>query len=185
MNALTTPNPTSYPPITRVRPEWADKVTRHFFETGSVPKTAEFMGMYPSYLIACMKQVWWVEEMRLRVVEDAAETHAKLNKLIAQSADHMLERLQTGEHVVTKDGVITIPVNVSGLTKIFESAFDKRQVLRNQPTTIIEVNSSLDELAASLTQLGAAKRRGEIIEETQAIGTTSEEAELQCQLLGD
>ena len=81
-----------------------------------------------------------------------------LTKIINQASARVLDALEHGQKVISKDGEIhEIPISGKDAATIFAIVFDRRQLLRKQPTQIGgELDEKLEELATKLRYLGSA-----------------------------
>lgn len=79
-----------------------------------------------------------------------------LTRIIERCISHLDDRLQNGDIRSDKHrNMYRQPINAISLSKIFSAIFDRRQLLRDQPTTIQSEQGSLDQLAENLKAVSA------------------------------
>lgn len=106
---------------------------------------------------------WWKECLREVQKEQQQRLDAKLTKLIDLSVEKLNERIVKGDAVVSlKDGVVKgyKPVSALDLTKITCMLYEKRALLRGDPTQRIEktpTSTILDSLAKKFQEIANGK----------------------------
>ena len=100
---------------------------------------------------------WWKEKQKAIENEDYDKFDKKLTKAIDKALDSLVDRIENGETIYDPKtgGTIRMPAKLRDLNAAFNTVLDKRQVLRKQPTKIVEQQttaSQLTELAAQFAQ---------------------------------
>lgn len=112
--------------------------------TGNLTRTSEATGVPISTLHGWVQSEWW---------QEACEKYRKeegeiLDRRITGAMDRALDRVLDGIHDIDARSAATT----------FGILFDKRQILRHQPTSIRSDSSSLDSLAQRLADLERERR---------------------------
>ncbi len=142
------------PTKTEQNPElrhWADEIKEkaliRYLQTGEVHKTGKLLGIPPSTMTLWSHSNWWKEGVRLHKEEEVRFTDIKLSKIIDGTLKEIQNRVDNGDYYVNKQGELkTKPLAMRDLNNTFQIAMDKRQVLRNLPTKIIEQTSTAKQL---------------------------------------
>lgn len=87
---------------------------------------------------------WWKELVAKIQSEDDQKLDAKTSKIIDKALDNILDRIENGEDIYDqKTGKIKkMPAKLRDLNAAFNGILDKRQLLRNKPTKIVEQHST-------------------------------------------
>lgn len=99
------------------------------------------------------KRTEWFKEMVASIqAEENTQLDAKLSKIVDKSLDVVMNRLEEGDFILdSKTGTIKrVPVKMRDAKSVMTDLFDKRQLLRKQPTKITEsqtVDKRLEMLA--------------------------------------
>ena len=94
------------------------------------------------------RQDWWKELVEKMQAEDDQKLDAKTTKLIDKALEQLMDRIENGEHIYDqKTGKIKrMPAKLRDLNTAFNTILDKRQLLRRQPTKIVEQHSTAAQL---------------------------------------
>lgn len=131
-------------------------ICRRYCETGNMALCAREFGKTVYELNKMSRSLWWQEEeVRFKkdslTILDATYTRL-LDKALMEAIDRVVEGEITG---VNKDGSYRrVPVTASVAIRIADSVFIKRQLLRNEPTTIPGDTDRMNILAEKLRALG-------------------------------
>jgi len=126
-----------------------------YASTGNLKKTAREVGI-PEKTVAYWrdKSPWW--QANITAIRDANNdlVDAKLSEIIHKANDQQLERIDSGDEIMGKDGeMVRRKISGRDLATIGAIAFDKRQILRNQPTSITQAGiGALDALADKMLE---------------------------------
>ena len=101
---------------------------------------------------------WGVEILAEIRHEKGEELDANLTKLIDAAYEQAQDRIENGDYRVTKDGkLFRVPMGGYQLVISGSTAYDKRQLHRNQPTAIAGKATSIADLAKEFNQLASLK----------------------------
>jgi len=136
---------------TRVR--WAyekkQEALRHFLSTGSKVETCMALRIPVKTLYNWSCQDWWKDGIKEVRNENIDKTDAKLTALIDKALAGVEDRMEKGETVFDpktgKERVV--PIKARDLNTIFTTLLDKRQLLRKEPTKIVEQTTTAAQLA--------------------------------------
>lgn len=120
------------------------EVVTLFLSIGSMTEVAKITGVpYPT-IEGWRRQDWWKELVEKMQAEDDQKLDAKTTKLIDKALEQLMDRIENGEHIYDqKTGKIKrMPAKLRDLNTAFNTILDKRQLLRRQPTKIIEQQST-------------------------------------------
>lgn len=147
----------------------AEEAVRRFLQSGSLAQVGREMHIPVQDLYRAAKSAWWIQEVALRKRMEQAVQDAQISKVLDKSVSKLLELLERGEEFVDRNGQI-VKKELSGvaLARIIDVLFDKRQVLRGQPTGDDQTSKKLSELAHKLEQFGRAAQAKPIIDAEDA-----------------
>ena len=99
-----------------------------------------------------VKSEWWHDLLQTLHYEKSVELDAKLSEVIDKALLNLTDRLDYGDLRIRPDGTTQrVPVSARDCAIIAAVGFDKRQILRNQPTSITgDSTQRLHDLAARL-----------------------------------
>lgn len=147
--------------ITNTCSQYSDAVKKEaaiiYLVTGNKKRTSEQVNVPYSTLYSWMESDWWdglIERVRH---EKQDELDGQLSQVIDKAFASILDRLEHGDCRLDKDGqIVRVPVSARDATVIAGIAFDKRQILRNLPTSIKGDDSRLNQLADRLMAFAPA-----------------------------
>lgn len=131
-------------------------ICRRYCETGNMALCAREFNRTVYELNKMSRTLWWQEE-EVRFKKDSLTVlDATYTRLLDKALVVAIERIEQGEVVgVNKDGSYRrMPVTASVAIRIADSVFIKRQLLRNEPTTIPGDTDRMNILAEKLRALG-------------------------------
>lgn len=140
---------------------WSEKKKMEAVTTyiglGSPTLTAQQIGVPFETLRSWMKTDWWKEKIHEIQNEDYDKLDNKLSKALDKAIDVINDRIESGDYVVDpKTGKVRqIPVKLRDVNIAFNTLLDKRQLIRKQPTKIVEQQSTalaLQQLADSFAK---------------------------------
>ncbi len=122
--------------------------------TGNITKTAAMHNMPKQTVSNWAKSDWGVELLGQIRTEKGEELDAKLTKLIDAAFEQSQDRVENGDYRLTKDGkLIRVPMGGYQLVISGATAYDKRQLHRNQPTAISDKSGDMVALANEFRKL--------------------------------
>lgn len=143
-----------------------------FAVTGSVVEVSRLTGIPEHTLRSWRKQEWFQQILKEVWAENNELLNKKLTDSIQKAQDLLNDRLDNGDFKVLKDGeIVRVPISGKDLSLITAINFDKRQILRGEPTTRSEsvsagekTLSKLEQLADTFKQLASKSRKPEIVD---------------------
>lgn len=119
-----------------------------YLAIGSVAETSRQLGIPLPTLEGWKASDWWKELVQKIQSEEDQKLDAKTSKIIDKALENILDRIENGEDIYDqKTGKIKkMPAKLRDLNTAFNSLLDKRQLLRNKPTKIIEQHSTAVQL---------------------------------------
>ena len=119
---------------------------------GNLRATAKQCRVNERTLSDWVKSEWWDSLLQTLHHEKGVELDAKLSEVIDKALWNLKDRLDNGDVKIRADGTTQrVPVSAKDCAIIAAVGFDKRQILRNQPTSITgDSTQRLRELAARL-----------------------------------
>ncbi len=104
---------------------------------GNITKTAAMHNIPRTTIDGWIKSDWGVELLGEIRDQKGEELDANLTKLIDSAFEQAQDRIENGDYRVTKDGkLFRVPMGGYQLVISGSTAYDKRQLLRNQPTSV-------------------------------------------------
>lgn len=121
-----------------------------YLSTGSNAETSRLTGVPLDTINRWKTQPWWKEYIEKIRQDEEQQLDNKLSKVVDKALDNLLDRIENGEFIYDqKTGkVIRTPAKLRDLNTAFNNVIDKRQLLRKQPTKIIEQQGSATQLQA-------------------------------------
>ena len=120
-----------------------------YLSTGFYKKASAASGV-PWQTIAFWKNSapWWDEMCAKLTMEMEEQYRAGWRKVLGGSLEAIEDRLLNGNHVMTKEGIVRIPVQAKDAVVIAGIACDKLRVSLGLPTRITKSASDIDRMAA-------------------------------------
>lgn len=117
-----------------------------YLATGDSRQASRLTGIPDRTIRSWFDQDWWIKDTERLRAQFEKQLDAKLTAIIGKAMDVTLDRLENGDELIGKDGA-PIRRKVSGrdAAVIGGVAFDKRALIRGQPTSRVE-RVNLDEL---------------------------------------
>lgn len=119
-----------------------------WLSTGSMAETSRLLGIPLKTVEGWKSQDWWKDLVKKIQAEEDQQLDAKTSKIIDKALEQLVDRLENGEHVYDqKTGKIKrMPAKLRDINTTFNNLLDKRQLLRNKPTKIVEQQSTATQL---------------------------------------
>jgi hypothetical protein len=132
-------------------------ICRRYCETGNMALCAREFGKTVYEINKMARQLWWQEEETRFKRDSATVLDSTYTRILDRSLLELEDRIIKGEVTgVNKDGSKRrMPITASVLTRVADSVFLKRQLLRNEPTSIPGDTDRMNLLANKLRALGA------------------------------
>lgn len=155
---------------------WADKKKHEalafWVANGSLLETSKHCGVPYDTLKNWKAQDWWKDQVRDIQNEDYDKLDVRLSKALDKALDEVMDRLENGEDIYDpKTGKIKkMPAKLRDVNHAFNSIMDKRQLVRKQPTKIVEQQNTavqLQNLAEQFAKFVTNKTKEETIKDIQ------------------
>jgi len=132
------------------------EAVRLFAKTGSLAAVSREMNVPIFELKKLSRSDWFQRELAELRRAEAAQLNAELTRLHDSTLAQLKDRLERGDVVFTGTGLRRVPLSASTLARVADTVFNQRQLVRQQPTAIVEDgNKKLEALARQLRALGA------------------------------
>jgi hypothetical protein len=129
--------------------------------TGNLRATAKQTGVNERTLADWVRSDWWDSLLQTLHAEKGIELDSKLTQIIDRCLDEVGDRLANGDCKLGKDGnVVRVPIPAKDAAIIAAVMFDKRQIIRNLPTSISRDTGHLQRVAANLMASLESKTQG-------------------------
>lgn len=129
---------------------------------GNIQKVSKIVNIPDRTLYDWSKKEWWLELVAEMREENKEELDAMFSKGITDAVGKLSDRINYGDAYVTKDGDVALkPMTGRDLATVTGIIFDKRQLLRNQATSIKaeSTDSRLNSLAEKVRELQAGSNK--------------------------
>ena len=175
-----------YDPRAKIAPEMKIHAAACYFLTGTVQGTARMTGFKHQTISEWKnKAQWWLPVLSKIKKDKNDELDADLTQLIHVTSTEILDRLKDGDSYVTSEYVVKTfgegkeakdklvkqdvlkrkPVTARDLGALLNTIYDKRTMLRGDPTSITvkkDQTKLLDDLRASMRELAAEAMSNEL-----------------------
>lgn len=141
-----------------------------YMATGSVTMAANQSNVPFETVKSWARSDWWKDKVKEIQNEEYDKLDSKLSKVLDKALDQVMDRIENGEYMYDpKTGKTKImPAKLRDLNTAFNSLMDKRQLIRRQPTKIVEQTTTalqLKELAEQFSQFVTGKEKKESFNE--------------------
>lgn len=143
------------------RGNWSDKKKLEalsiFVATGSITMASTQANIPFETVKAWSKKDWWKDRVKEIQSEEYEKLDAKLSKALDKALDTVMDRIENGEYIYDpKTGKTKLmPAKLRDVNVAFNSLMDKRQLIRRQPTKIVEQSSTAAQLQNLADQFAA------------------------------
>ena len=131
----------------------------HYVLLGNAQKVSELTNIPHRTINDWRQKDWWVALTATIRLEKSDEIDASITRILDSSTEQLLDRIEHGDEVsVDKEGnVLKLAMKGRDLATVFGITFDKRQIIRNLPTSIKaeSTDSRLNSLADKVRELQA------------------------------
>jgi transposase-like protein len=104
---------------------------------GNWRKVAEATGIPQRTLGDWSKQTWFHTLLAEVRAEKGAELDGQLTRIIHKATDQLMDRLENGDPVLVAGQIKRKPLSARDLAMVAAIVYDKRALLRDDPTTIV------------------------------------------------
>ena len=143
------------------RGRWSEKKKIEALTTymgcGSYVLTAQQCNVPLETVKTWSKSDWWKDRVKELQSEDYDKIDSKLTKALDKALDQVMDRIENGDWMYDpKTGKVKqLPAKLRDLNSAFNSLMDKRQLIRKQPTKIIEQSNTAAQLQNLADQFAA------------------------------
>lgn len=143
------------------RAQWSEKkkleCLAFYVANGSMAETSRQCAVPYRTLAMWRTQDWWKDKVRDIQSEDYDRLDAKLTKALEKALDKVVDRIENGDEVYDSrtGGTIRVGAKLRDLNTAFNGLMDKRQLIRKQPTKIVEQQSTANQLQNLAAQFAA------------------------------
>lgn len=143
------------------RGNWSEKKKNEalafFVANGSITETSRAVQVPVSTLNKWKASDWWKDRIRDIQNEEYDKLDVKLSKALDKALDQVVNRIEHGDHIYDpRTGAIRqIPAKLRDVNNAFNSIMTNRQLIRKQPTKIVEQQSTAAQLSNLAAQFAA------------------------------
>ena len=130
----------------------------HYVVHGVMSKVSKLTNISETTLSGWKKNDWWVELTEGIRREKSDQIDSSITRILEASTAQLEDRIVNGDEIVGKDGEkLRLAMKGRDLATVFGITFDKRQIIRNLPTSIKaeSTDSRLNQLAEKVRELQA------------------------------
>src|SRR3990167_9191815 len=130
---------------------------------GDPVRISDLTGVPCSTIRTWRRESWFREVLEEIREENNEKLDALFSEIVDKSQKLIQDRLENGDSVVTKNGeIVQKPIGIRDLTYVSSQTIDKRQLIRNKPTSISEKQTTpiitrLEQLAETFKSLANKK----------------------------
>lgn len=124
------------------------EVVTTYLSTGSNAETMRITGVPLDTINQWKTKPWWKEYIDKIRQDEEQQLDNKLSRAVDLALTNLMDRIENGEFIYDqKTGkVIRTPAKLRDLNTAFNNVIDKRQILRKQPTKIVEQQNTATQL---------------------------------------
>lgn len=128
-----------------------------YMATGSLTMAANQSNVPFETVKSWARSDWWKDKVKEIQNEEYDKLDSKLSKALDKALDQVMDRIENGEYMYDpKTGKTKLmPAKLRDLNTAFNSLMDKRQLIRKQPTKIIEQSNTAAQLQNLADQFAA------------------------------
>ena len=137
---------------------WSEKkhleVITTYLATGNVAETSRLCNIPAVTVRNWMQKDWWEATVREIQSGDGQKQDNKMTKVIDRALEMLMTRIEEGDYQYDqKTGrLVKVPLKARDLERVASGLFDKRQLIRKQPTTLKESDLNQAERLLKLAQ---------------------------------
>lgn len=158
-------------------PGWWDKkkqleAVTTYLATGSIAETSRIINVpYRTVQSWKLESEWWPKVVEEIQSGENQKIDQKMSKIIDKTLEKLVERIEDGDYMYDqKTGrMVKVPLKARDLERITSGLFDKRQLIRKQPTNIKADPSNQADRLLKLAEQFASFAAGKAKEEPKEI----------------
>lgn len=137
---------------------WSEKkhleVITTYLATGSVGETSKLCNIPSITIRSWMQKDWWESTIKEIQSGEGQKQDNKMTKVIDKALEMLITRIEEGDYQYDqKTGrLVKVPLKARDLERVASGLFDKRQLIRKQPTNIKESDMNQAERLLKLAQ---------------------------------
>lgn len=144
-----------------------------YVATGSSDKAGEMVNIPGRTIRTWTKEDWWPNALAQAREAMSEELDGKFTEIIHRATGELIDRIEYGDEVINQKTGETYRRKLSArdLSIVCGIAFDKRQLIRAQPTCIDQrqVSETLEMLAERLGDVSPKDRAGRLIDAGETV----------------
>lgn len=154
-----------FSPLSKFTQDQKISACKEWIKTGSVEEAAAKIGATAAQVHDWKKRDWWLAVADQILEDQKAKLDSQLTRLLEKAVEEIADRLEHGDEKVTAKGEkVRHKVSTRDLaTAVFQTIFDKRQLIRGEATSRSETTSSSDRLKELAKQFETISK-GRLIE---------------------
>lgn len=135
---------------------WSEKkkleAVTTYLATGNYSETSVLVNVPRPTIIAWSQSDWWASTIENIRSGEGQLTDNKMSKIIDKALDMLMDHINDGDYIYDgqRGKLVKVPMKAADMNKVASTLFDKRQLIRNKPTTI---KSSAEDTEARLLKL--------------------------------
>ena len=143
------------------RMQWSEKkkleCLAFYVANGSLAETSRQCQVPYRTVAAWKASDWWKDKVRDIQSEDYDRLDSKLTKALEKALDQVMDRIENGDEVFDSrtGGTVRVGAKLRDLNAAFNGLMDKRQLIRKQPTKIVEQQNTATQLQNLANQFAA------------------------------
>lgn len=95
-----------------------------------------------------------------------SKLEARLTYILNEAAERIVTCFRDGdEHVLKTGEIVKVKVPAVHASRVFDTLFNKRQLLRHEPTAITDVEAAMRDLSEKLAAIGKAAQKVEDLDD--------------------
>ena len=158
-------------------PGWWDKkkqleAVTTYLATGSIAETSRIINVpYRTVQSWKLESEWWPKVVEEIQSGENQKVDQKMSRIIDKTLEKLVERIEDGDYMYDqKTGrMVKVPLKARDLERITSGLFDKRQLIRKQPTNIKSDPSNQTDRLLKLAEQFASFAAGKEKEEPKEI----------------
>jgi len=127
-----------FPKSATYKPDDYVMAAAYFVILGNTVKVSKYTGIPGRTIRSWTGQDWWKELVREVRKAKQDELDSKLTKIIMTASDKLEDRVLNGDTLVVQGDLTQVPLKAMDIAKVLGILYDKRALLRGDPTSRTE-----------------------------------------------
>jgi hypothetical protein len=156
-------------------PETRIKAVTLYLLYGNSERVGKALGMPSATIRRWKMEPWWAELVHRVRLEGNDKLDSQISKTIQKAMQEVEDRLENGEYVYDgrRGEMVRVPVKTTDAVRVVGTLFDKRALLRGEPTKRVEQTNINDKLKQMAEQFAKFAKTKEIKGESKTISINS------------